>query len=341
MERNSFLVFPLNLLHLLNLLYPHRFCVLMRIFSRRKPFSHPLFSGRLSAMYGSLLSVLLLGIVPVWGARGDIADLRGQISIAPPAILAAEDLQELDGKLTASGIVIIDLDSAQTVYAAGADSSHPMASLTKLMTALLIVEHHSLDETVAIPPSVRDVVGNTVHLPVGQRFTVGDLLSAMLIPSANDAAIALAEFHSKSADAFVQDMNDRAVELGLSHTSYANPVGLDDSKQLSSPRDLAWLATYVFRHESIRTRMALKEANIASLEGTDIYLAHSHQLLDVPSTILPGSAIVTAGKTGTTDNAGQCLLSLVEVGGRRYVTVLLGSSDRYSDMQQVLLSLSR
>ncbi len=291
-------------------------------------------------MYGSLLSVLLLGIVPVWGARGDIADLRGHITIAPPAILAAEDLQDLDGKLTASGIVIIDLDSAQTVYASGADSSHPMASLTKLMTALLIVEKHSLDEEVTIPPSARDVIGNSAHLPVGQRFTVGDLLSAMLIPSANDAAVALAEFHAGSADAFVKDMNDRAVELGLSHTSYANPVGLDDSKQLSSPRDLAWLATYVLRHESIRSRMSLKEANITSLEGTEIYLAHSHQLLDVPS-ILPGSAVVTAGKTGTTDNAGQCLLSLVEAGGRRYVTVLLGSSDRYSDMQQVLLSLSR
>ncbi len=293
-------------------------------------------------MYGSLLSVLLLGIVPVWGARGDIADLRWQITIAPPAILTADDLRDLDGALTASGIVIIDLDSAQTVYASGADSSHPMASLTKLMTALLIVEHHSLDEQVTIPPSVRDVIGNSARLPVGQRFTVGDLLSAMLVPSANDAAVALAEFHSGSAEAFVSAMNERAEELGLSRTSYANPVGLDDSKQLSSPRDLAWLATYVLRHDAIRTRMALKEANIVSLEGTEIYLAHSHQLLDVPlAASLSGSALVTAGKTGTTDNAGQCLLSLVEAGGRRYVTVLLGSSDRYRDMELVLRSLSR
>lgn len=295
-------------------------------------------------MYGSLLSVLLLGMIPGFGAQRDIADFRSFLSVAPPAVLSADDLRDLDGALTATGVVIIDLESGQKIYDRGAQTAHPMASLTKLMTALLIVEHHDMDEIVTVPSDARNVIGNTAHLPIGQRFTVGDLLSAMMIPSANDAAIALAVHHSGSADAFVVDMNERAVELGLKDTSYGNPVGLDESRQLSSARDLAWLATYVLRNDAIRERMSMKDASISSLEGTEIYLAHSHQLLDVPvaaSLTATGSAVVVAGKTGTTDDAGQCLLSLVEAGGRKYVTVLLGSRDRYADMEKVLRSLSR
>lgn len=270
------------------------------------------------------------------------------LGVAPPSIAAPQDFASLDDSLTASGVVIVDLDSGQTLYERGADKPRPMASLTKLMTALLIIENHKLDEVVPVPPKAADVVGTDVHLPINNRFTVGDLLSALLIPSANDAAYALAIYDAGSMKDFSVKMNQRAKELGLTETSYENSIGFDDTHQESSPRDLALLSMTVLRHDAIRERMSMQQASIRSLEGNIVALYHSHQLLDVPLTASvsgsgaqSGQAIVRAGKTGTTDDAGQCLLSIVEARGRRYVTVLLHSHDRYADMRAILLSLNK
>jgi serine-type D-Ala-D-Ala carboxypeptidase (penicillin-binding protein 5/6) len=297
-------------------------------------------------MYGSLLSVLFLGILPVWGGNAPVADIGSLLPVSAPSILAPQDLADLDQSVTASGVVIVDLDSGQTLYQRGADAARPMASLTKLMTALLIVENHDLNELVTVPASAADLPGDSQKLPVGAQFTVGDMLSALLIPSSNAAAVALAEFHSGSMKDFAQAMNERTVDLGLSDTSYGNAIGLDAADQQSTPRDLALLALAVWRHPEIRDRMSMTGTLIRSAGGTNVALYHSHQLLDVP---LAGSvtggpntgAVVRAGKTGTTDAAGQCLLSLVEAGGRRYIAVLLHSRDRYADMRTILASLSR
>lgn len=299
-------------------------------------------------MIGSLLSVLLLGLLPVGGSTASVANIGSYLPVAAPSILSREGFLALDTALTASGVVIVDLDSTQMLYERGAESSRAMASLTKLMTALIIVENHALDEIVPITQQAADVPGNSAYLPVGHHFTVGDLLSAMLIPSANDATLALALFHADSLDAFTAQMNQRAKELGLEDTTYENAVGLDDDTQRSSPRDLALLAMTVLRHNAIRERMSNKNETIVSKEGMRIHLVHSHQLLhlgdvsDIPEPpTQSGQAIVSAGKTGTTDSAGQCLLSIVHAGSRRYIVVLLHSRDRYADMQIILHSLSR
>lgn len=299
-------------------------------------------------MYGSLLSVLFLGMLPAWGGGTTVTDFGALLGVAPPSLVTPQHFDSLNESLTASGVVIVDLDSGQTVYEHGADKPRPMASLTKLMTALLIIENHALDEIVSIPPKAADVVGTDVRLPINNRFSVGDLLSALLIPSANDAAYALAMYDAGSMEDFSEKMNQRAKELGLTETSYENSIGFDDTKQQSSPRDLALLAMTVLRHDAIRERMSLQQASIRSLEGNIVALYHSHQLLDVPLTASvtgsgsqTGNAIIRAGKTGTTDDAGQCLLSIVEARGRRYVAVLLHSKDRYADMRAILLSLNK
>lgn len=283
-------------------------------------------------MYGPLLSVLLVGMVPVWGMETDAPLFTRDISVAPPMIQAS--LGELDSRLTASGAIIVDLESGQTLFRRNIGVSRPMASLTKLMTALLIVENHSLDEVVTVPKDIDDVVGNVANLPAGEQFTVGDLLSALLIMSANDAAVTLAEFHSGSLEEFADEMNDRAKALGLKDTIYQNPTGLDEAMQLSSPRDLAWLAMFVMKIPDIAQRMSTPEATITTLTGRTIALTHTHQLM------LEDDREILAGKTGTTDAAGQCLLSIVEAHGRRYITVLLHSKDRYADMRQVMKTLT-
>lgn len=299
-------------------------------------------------MFGSFLSVLLMGMVPVWGTQENVHALSGDLQVAPPAfsadVLSTASLQTL----SASGVIVTDLNSGQMLFGRAEDSARPMASLTKLMTALLIVENHALEERVTVPADIADTEGNIVYLPPGETFSVGDLLSALLITSANDAAVTLARFHSGSTDAFVAEMNRRARELGLTRTSYQNPAGFDAPTQKSSPRDLAWLAMFVLTKASIADRMALSNTQIHGSHGTVISLVHTHALLHINNqndsstgSSVATAAVVQAGKTGTTDEAGQCLLSIVEVGGRRYVTVLLHSRDRYADLQQVLTLLPR
>ncbi len=282
-------------------------------------------------MIEPLLSVLLMGMIPVWGLSSGSQD-TAQMTIAPPLTITGS--LRLEQSLTASGVIVVDLASAQTLFERRSTVERPMASLTKLMTALIIIEHHNLTEIVTIPKDIEQTVGQSEHLPPGDKFTVGDLLSALLIASSNDAAVALARFHSGTVAAFATVMNDRAKTLGLLHTSYVNPIGLDAPLQRSTPHDLAWLAMFVLRSPQIALRMGTPDTQITSLAGKVIPLIHTHAMLHEDS-------FVIAGKTGTTDAAGQCLLSIVEVKKKRYVVVLLHSRDRYADMQRILAALAR
>jgi len=252
-----------------------------------------------------------------------------QVSISPPS--EAIDVEE---RLSASGVIIADVAGGQSLYRKQADVRRPMASLTKLMTALLIVEHHTMDEWVTVPVATGRVEGNKIYLPPGEQFTVGNLLSALLIASANDAAEVLAIYHSGSVSAFVEEMNARAGALGLKDTQYANPSGLDSSLQWSTPQDLTWLASFVLRKPEIRERMGKRGTRIISRQGSTIPLTHTHALLGTESEVV-------AGKTGTTMGAKECLLSVVDAGGHEYVVVLLHSLERYKDMLKILSAIEQ
>lgn len=287
-------------------------------------------------MVGPLLSVLLLGTVPVWGIGDPGIPAARDLRVAPPIAsdLALSIPRSLAGGLSASGVLIVDLDSAQAVYADRPLEPRSIASLTKLMTALLIVESHTLDERVEIAPAVGAIRDNTVGLQVGDEYALGDLLSAMLAHSANDAAVALAVHDAGSEDAFVKKMNDRAAALGLSDTVYGTATGFDAPGQHSTPRDQGILTTFVLRFPAIANRMALNGGTIRSASGSVRSFVHTHQLLRQQNAII-------AGKTGTTDDAGQCLMSVFEKGGHRYAAVLLHSDDRYGDMRRILSAFER
>lgn len=287
-------------------------------------------------MVGPLLSVLVFGIVPIWGMGDPGIPLARDLRVSPPlsSDLIRSVPQLLAGGLSASGVVVIDLESGQTVYASRPLQSRPMASLTKLMTALLIVEHHSLDEDVQIAPAVSAVKDNVVGLQVGDTYALGDLLSAMLVHSANDAAVALAVHDAGSEEAFVEKMNARAAALGLSTTVYRTATGFDASGQRSSPRDLGILSMFVLKYPAIADRLSLESASIKSRSGTLLGFTHTHQLLRQENAII-------AGKTGTTDGARQCLMSVFEDRGHRYAAILLHSDNRYGDMRRILSAFNR
>ena len=279
-------------------------------------------------MYQSLLSVLLMGMVPAVAPLPQPASSL-QISVAPPVTKPVSIAQ----RLSASGVLILDYKSGQKLYAKQEEVRRPMASLTKLMTALIITENHDMDEVVTIPKWAENVEGNVAYLPAGERFTVRDLLSALLIASANDAARVLATYHAGSVEAFAEEMNERAEALGLKSTSFANASGLDHPMQYTTPRDMAWLASFALHKQEIASRMHARGMRVWSLEGNPLYLSHTHALLHSENPVV-------AGKTGTTTAAGQCLISLVEYNGQSYVVVLLNSLQRYSDMNTILETIA-
>jgi len=190
-----------------------------------------------------------------------------------------------------------------------------------------------MDEVVHVPKDIGKVEGSVAHLRPGGSYTVGNLLTALIVASANDAAATLAQFHSGSVDAFVVQMNERAEELGLRDTLFATPDGMDRLNQWSTAQDVSWLAQFVLRHPEIRSRMSMPQATIEDVAGRQQSLENTHQLLHDPGPVI-------AGKTGTTGEAGPCRLSIVQEGRREYVVVLLGSSGRYADMRMVLRALA-
>ncbi len=281
-------------------------------------------------MYSALLSVLVFGLVPAAGtASVGMENAVNHLAIAPPPLHQTLDREtDLRRLLSASGITIVDLENANVIFSRSSDKARPMGSLTKLMTALILSEHHDLDELVTVSDVVKGVEGSIEHFAPGEQYTVGDLLTAMLLASANDAAYILAEYHGGTVNNFVAEMNARAASLGLTETSFADPAGLDSPKQHASPRDLAWLTAYAWRNPVVHERMSLPSATITSAAGRKITVSHTHQLLQ--------KSQVLGGKTGTTNAAQQCLSSIIQVGSRQYVVILLNSLDRYGDMNALL-----
>jgi serine-type D-Ala-D-Ala carboxypeptidase (penicillin-binding protein 5/6) len=288
-------------------------------------------------MIRSLLAVLLVGMVPASSLPEDVKNISVRIDVARPRVDIGETpeaILSLHRKVSASGILITDLESGQKLYAYAANVRRPMASLTKLMTALIIVENHTLDEMVYIPDSISEVEGNVAWLKPHHSYSVGDLLSALLVVSANDAALTFALYHSGSEDAFVYEMNQRAHELGLKDSHFSNSTGLDMSNQWSTPRDLTWLFMHVLRHEEIAARLSQRRAVIKSTEGQVHRLTHTHALLH-------GDQPYLLGKTGTTLSAKQCLLSVIEWEGRKYVVIILHSANRYRDMRFIFETMKQ
>jgi D-alanyl-D-alanine carboxypeptidase (penicillin-binding protein 5/6) len=210
------------------------------------------------------------------------------------------------------------------------DVPRPPASLVKLMTAL-VATGEGWDPSAVVTVSKRTASegGATLPLEEGDRMLAGDLLTAMLVRSANDAAVAIAEARAGSVEKFVEAMNARAKTLGLTATHFVNPNGRDAAGQTSSARDLAILAEEAMKNPEIARIVALKKASVKSLGGTRYKLESSNQFL--------GRLAGTTGiKTGFTDGAGKCVIALVERGPRRVLLVLLGCPDRWWTGQAII-----
>lgn len=202
-----------------------------------------------------------------------------------------------------------------TLAARDADVPRPMASITKLMTALVALEHLSLDEVVTVPAVAARVGESSLGLRAGQRVGVRDLLVGTLVPSANDAATALAVAAAGSEARFVALMNRKARELGLRHTRYRNPHGLDQPGHVSTARDVAGLLRAALRVPEIRRFAGMSRARLSDgrvVESTD--------------NLLGRFAGIVGGKTGHTSLAGWSQVAFARRGGVGITAAVLGSA---------------
>ncbi|MBQ8172073.1 MAG: D-alanyl-D-alanine carboxypeptidase [Oscillospiraceae bacterium] len=218
--------------------------------------------------------------------------------------------------------ILIEADTMQVLSSSQSDLKLPMASVTKVMSLLLWAEDIesgklALEDTVKATSAVQDADGSIIWLEPGEEMTAAELLEAVIIASANDACIALAEHTDGSEAQFVRRMNLRAKELGMNDTHYTNCVGYDDNGHYSTARDIAVVAAELMKHEVYHGWM---------LTWMDYLRDGATQLVNTNKMVRYYDGII-GGKTGTTDNAGCCLTVCAERGDMRLIAVVLGCED--------------
>jgi len=232
----------------------------------------------------------------------------------------------------APAAIVVDARDGTVMFEKRPDNERSIASTTKLMTALLALERAKPNDVFTAPAYNAMPAESRINLRPGERMTVHDLLEALLLESANDAAVTLAEGVSGSREAFVEEMNARAADLGLEHTSYANPIGLDEAGNYSSARDLATLTRVLLRRPRFARIVDMPEAELESGERPRVVENRNDLLASYPW--------VSGVKTGYTLNAGNVLVGAAKgPGGARVISVVLGEPSEAARDQETLTLL--
>ena len=236
------------------------------------------------------------------------------------AVLLCPSVRAAGPGISAASAILIDGESGRVLYAQNAEEERPIASITKLMTALVAVESHpDLSEVVTIRPEWTGVEGSSMYLKVGEKLTLETLLYGLLLCSGNDAAVAIAEHISGSQEDFAKLMNATAREIGMEHSSFANPNGLDHEDHYSTARDMARLACAAVENETLVRMVSTRSVTIGGRTMTN----HNKLLNQIEGCI--------GLKTGYTMAAGRTLVSCVERNGQRLVAVTLQDGNDWAD----------
>ena len=237
-----------------------------------------------------------------------------------------------DFDLPCAAAILVDEDSGTVLYEKNADDRRPIASITKVMTLLLTFEaleagRVRLDDAVPVSEHAYHMGGSQIWLEPGEQMTLKEMLKAICISSANDAAVAVAEYIGGSEAAFAEQMNARAAELGMTNTHFVNACGLDAEGHLSSARDVALMSREILLHHSeVRDYCSVW---MDTLRGGATQLVNTNKLLKSYTGI-------TGLKTGTTGKAGVCISASAERDGLRLIAVVLGAAsgkERFSHFE--------
>lgn len=205
-----------------------------------------------------------------------------------------------------------------------ADVKLPMASTTKIMTAVIVIEDCDPDEVIEVPDEAVGAEGSSIYLKKGEKISVKDLLYGLMLRSGNDAAAALAIHHSGSIQKFAEKMNEKAKALGAENTNFANPSGLPDDSHFTTARDLCRIACH-----------AMKNPKFKEIVGTKNYSGEFRSFTN-KNKMLYSYDGANGVKTGYTKNAGRCLVSSAERNGMEVVCVVLNCPEMYERSKQIL-----
>ncbi len=233
-------------------------------------------------------------------------------------------------RISARAAILVNARTGAIMYEKNAFKEMDPASVTKMMTAMLIIEHGHLQKIVTVSPKAAYTIGSALHISPGDRYTEKDLLYGLLMRSGNDASVALAEADAGSVQRFVAQMNVEAQKLGAFNTQFENPNGLTKPGHFSTAYDLALIARQAMRLSLFRQIVATREGSVKELRHHEQRTLHNtNQLLYS----FPGANGI---KTGTTDAAGKCLVASAARNGESLIAVLLHSQDRYGDAHALL-----
>lgn len=228
--------------------------------------------------------------------------------------------------ISAKGAIIMDADSKVVLYSKNPDLRFSTASTTKIMTALTALDYFKLQDILTVKQATNE--GSVLGLRQGEQLTFESLLYAMLLPSANDAALAISQNYPNGEENFIIKMNDKAKDFKLYNTHYSDTAGLLDTGDYTTPFDLARLASFAMKNDVLRKVVGTREKVIYGLNGQVYEVTNLNKLLGVDG--------VTGIKTGYTEEAGQVLVTSKEEKGKIIIIVVMGSEDRFSDTQKLL-----
>jgi D-alanyl-D-alanine carboxypeptidase (penicillin-binding protein 5/6) len=250
-------------------------------------------------------------------------------------------------KVFAGSAVVVDVDSGTILYYDKGRDHVPIASLTKTMTAVVVMENvKNLDDPVTVDLEAVSAPAAKVGCPssnlaecygeklqVGEKISVKNLLTAMLIDSANDAAIALGKYVAGTQKNFAEMMNEKAKQLNLADSNFCNPTGLDEEGCYSSAYDLARIAAYSMKYDMVWKIMRTQDSSVSSVDGT-----HTHLLRNTDELLgqIPNSI---GGKTGFTYNAGKSLMFAAidpQTQSHKIIAVILNDDNRWEDMKNLV-----
>lgn len=278
------------------------------------------------ALVAFALAFILAGALPTWSYAAIYGnDYVGTTTVNDRGlnITEAPAIESVHG-------ILVDKDG-NVLWSRTADTHAAMASITKTMTAIVALEHGNLDDVYTVSSKAASVGESSAGLVAGQKVTLYDLLCGLLIHSGNDASMAIAEGIAGSESAFVDMMNDKASEMGLTNTHFQNPHGLDAENHYSSAQDISVIIRYGMQNETFRQIVAMKTCTL-TLNGTSKELMSTNALLATWDNCI-------GVKTGYTSKAGECFAAAASKDGVELYAVVLDSTDevqRFIDAYKLL-----
>lgn len=235
-----------------------------------------------------------------------------------------------EGETSAAAACVLEAETGRVLFASNMHARRPMASTTKVMTALLALEHGDMQASVTCSPNAFGVSGTSIYLAEGESLTLYEMLLGLMLSSGNDAAAAIAEHVGGSVEGFAALMNARAKEIGALNTNFVNPHGLPDDRHYTTAYDLALIAREAMKNETFRAIVSMQRAEIPWAGRTyNRQLRNKNKLLST----YPGA---TGIKTGYTSKAGRCLVFGASRDGMEIIGVVLGCADWFDEAARLM-----